>query len=73
MTDTAPAELSAAAKQQADELIEKLKKESEYEAWLHMSAHIPAEWQAYFLEGNPDPSQVAAPPPAEQPAAAPVA
>lgn len=76
MTDTTVPELSEADKKMADELIEKLKKEAEYEAWLHMSAHVPAEWQAYFLASNPDPSQAAAPaaaPPASQPAPAPAA
>ena len=56
-----PVQLSEVDTKMADELIEKLKKESEYEAWLYISSHVPAEWQAHFLESNPDPSQEAAP------------
>jgi len=70
MTDPTPVVLSEAETKMADELIEKLKKESEYEAWLYMSTHVPQQWQAHFLESNPDPSAPAAEPAPAEPAPA---
>lgn len=73
-TTTAPAseakELTDAQKEQADTLIEQLKKEAEHEAWKYMSSHVPAEYQEYFLSSNPEPEDPNAPAKTQAPQAA---